>query len=671
MCFECRLLGALVNAGRSDEHRLRLSGSSLSRRSFSPTTLELEDKGLRDWAAEVYLQDTLSLLATTYCVELVPIKVDSDGSCLPHALSRCLVGKEILYDALRLELQEELREHEAFYKGFWEQGMDADELDSWFQGLVDEAAPTHGVPTGRWLGPEHIFAFANLLQRPILLLDTPEEMQKDDCRCGLFLPLRVAEAQGGGGGGGGEGGEATEPHLSLPPLVIGWANEHKNHFVSLVVPSRHELLAADEALLSQRAKVASPALWDAVGQIVASNTPEEQLVEIAIPDDKQPGDACLLRDPASGEEFMVKIPLDKGPGDSFVWNAAFGKLHAALARFYACNAPIVRRKSASILIQLLGNLVDALLSGPGAQDQVQKRNKVKLSNSVIRRFVVGASGAVPLLEVVGFSRWTDPEGGEEHLRFDAGFSQCTALIIARDALLRIQGDPAAVLGAGQIPVGDEAAAFGPRPAFAAEGASWPEFAHLAHPAPKTAARRKTKIAAPKAAAPKKAAASKSESESSAPATATATAAVSAKAPTNPSYPTGAWLFGNGSAAAANDRLEGLVQRLKAQYANVSKGTEFKDVPWDVAADFSVRLTLVKCPQCQTTQHWAQPLEGYLADAHLQPCEHCHHDLTVDDTGQRRLLRFVQGSVADDRLLWCATHDMLFRAPSNPCPACDL
>ncbi len=37
-------------------------------------------------------------------IDLVPIQVTSDGSCLPHAVSRALVGFEIFYDCLRASI---------------------------------------------------------------------------------------------------------------------------------------------------------------------------------------------------------------------------------------------------------------------------------------------------------------------------------------------------------------------------------------------------------------------------------------------------------------------------------------------------------------------------------------------------------------------------------------
>jgi len=97
MCFECRVLGAL--APQSSSPSLP-STSEVLQADFVPSE-SLVKEHLVDFNAEAYLEPCLAKLRQAANVNLRAVKVDSDGSCLPYAVSRCLVGKEILYDALR------------------------------------------------------------------------------------------------------------------------------------------------------------------------------------------------------------------------------------------------------------------------------------------------------------------------------------------------------------------------------------------------------------------------------------------------------------------------------------------------------------------------------------------------------------------------------------------
>ena len=51
-----------------------------------------------------YLQPVLDTLPPVFRA----VEVDGDGHCLVHALSRCLLGLDMMYGALRIDLQEEL-----------------------------------------------------------------------------------------------------------------------------------------------------------------------------------------------------------------------------------------------------------------------------------------------------------------------------------------------------------------------------------------------------------------------------------------------------------------------------------------------------------------------------------------------------------------------------------
>lgn len=49
-------------------------------------------------------------------VNLRPLRVEADGSCLVHALSTALTGSQVYFDALRWAAHRELRDHRAFYE---------------------------------------------------------------------------------------------------------------------------------------------------------------------------------------------------------------------------------------------------------------------------------------------------------------------------------------------------------------------------------------------------------------------------------------------------------------------------------------------------------------------------------------------------------------------------
>merc|ERR1719240_1825935 len=63
-----------------------------------------------DKSAEEFLKDELKAMPG-----FRTISVPGDGNCLAHAVSKALIGMELLYHALRLEIQAELRENTDWY----------------------------------------------------------------------------------------------------------------------------------------------------------------------------------------------------------------------------------------------------------------------------------------------------------------------------------------------------------------------------------------------------------------------------------------------------------------------------------------------------------------------------------------------------------------------------
>ncbi|KAH9262869.1 hypothetical protein BASA82_000111, partial [Batrachochytrium salamandrivorans] len=233
MCLECRVLGAVAHHAPGGGEELVGKFSGLD---FRPHLHQIKDY-LIDQQAEIYLAETLLTFKRECGIEFKVIKVDSDGSCLPYAVSRCLIGKEILYDVLREQLHRELAEHEAYYSAKFRGELGEEAWQAHFQEICEEALPTRGGRTGRWLGPgEHLVAMANVLARPILLLDELDSLtgagKFTGQTCGMFLPSRLTRDQILERNQGKVGG----------PICIAWANADRNHFVSLIRANGEENL---------------------------------------------------------------------------------------------------------------------------------------------------------------------------------------------------------------------------------------------------------------------------------------------------------------------------------------------------------------------------------------------------------------------------------------------
>ena len=83
MCRQCILVGALFNAGKELKDCLKME--NFGRHDFFVN--EDIDQDFFDPEANAYLATTLKEFSGRG-INLVAIKTDSDGSCLPHAISR-------------------------------------------------------------------------------------------------------------------------------------------------------------------------------------------------------------------------------------------------------------------------------------------------------------------------------------------------------------------------------------------------------------------------------------------------------------------------------------------------------------------------------------------------------------------------------------------------------
>ena len=140
----------------------------------------------RDKTAMDYLKGTLDEVQKfnggIEC--LIPIHVDGDGHCLVHAVSRALVGWELFWHALRENLKGHFCMYLDKYQATLKEFVDEDE----WKDIRDECDPDFVPADGEQLGLRniHIFGLANVLCRPIILLDSQSGLQSSADYSGMY-----------------------------------------------------------------------------------------------------------------------------------------------------------------------------------------------------------------------------------------------------------------------------------------------------------------------------------------------------------------------------------------------------------------------------------------------------------------------------------------------------
>merc|ERR1719359_2052735 len=167
-----------------------------------------------------HLGDLLCELASAGSV-MVPLYCGKDGNCLVNGISHAVWGFEYFAAPLRDDLLRELEDHADWYR---EQSALGSEYDRVLQEVRDRDAHEGNCA---WINPKALGAMANLLRRPVCLVDSLQAMRTygkeveigegmcDPDRFGTFLPSRVEAA-------------------SKKPLVLAWNGPNHNHFVPLV-----------------------------------------------------------------------------------------------------------------------------------------------------------------------------------------------------------------------------------------------------------------------------------------------------------------------------------------------------------------------------------------------------------------------------------------------------
>eukprot|EP01043_Picozoa_sp_COSAG02_P032318 COSAG02_NODE_2154_length_9654_cov_5.613919_3_plen_1108_part_00 len=273
-------------------------------------------------------------------LEMVTMSVAGDGNCMAHSISRAICGLEVFFHVLRTELLAELESNVEFYRDLSiASGFYTD--DDWDRDLAS-AGPSQMGQAGMWMSGMHIFGMANVLRRPIFLVDARQNASAtepdlmvvtqlvemgftqhaalraaiacqnhlDECmqwvldhehdpmlnepmdpsshhraasasaRGGLFLPLRFTPE------------ECQVDGVMPSPLMIACANADASHFCSVVTVQEPE--AADDGMMWANWTVPE----GAEGGKQFSDTIEVNGVQVAItgtvPHDALPGDQLRI-----------------------------------------------------------------------------------------------------------------------------------------------------------------------------------------------------------------------------------------------------------------------------------------------------------------------------------------------------------------------------------------
>ncbi|XP_045416523.1 deubiquitinating protein VCPIP1 [Lemur catta] len=236
----------------------------------------------------LYLHDTLEDIKRANKSQecLIPVHVDGDGHCLVHAVSRALVGRELFWHALRENLKQHFQEHLAQYQALFHDFIDAAEWEDIINECDPLFVPPEGVPLG--LRNIHIFGLANVLHRPIILLDSLSGMRSSGDYSATFLPGLIPAEKCTGRDG----------HLNKP-ICIAWSSSGRNHYIPLVGIKGAALPKLPMNLL--------PKAWGVPQDLIKKYIKLEEDGGCVIGGDRSLQDKYLLRLVAAMEEvFMDK-----------------------------------------------------------------------------------------------------------------------------------------------------------------------------------------------------------------------------------------------------------------------------------------------------------------------------------------------------------------------------
>lgn len=171
-----------------------------------------------------YLSSTLEAFRRSNAGKdcLAVLHADGDGHCLVHAISKCIAGREFFWHALRVRLHEHLNLQRDGYLALLSEFVPTDDWDL----IVKEATPDYTPPHGDVLGLSkvHIFALAQVLYRPIILLDNLKGVLSSGDYASIYLPVLRPPDQC----------RDVKTGQFHQPLIIAWSSNSHSHFVPVV-----------------------------------------------------------------------------------------------------------------------------------------------------------------------------------------------------------------------------------------------------------------------------------------------------------------------------------------------------------------------------------------------------------------------------------------------------
>ena len=257
LTYSCRAIDQTASCSRSPTDTSASSSASAPVETFNCTNLKdfsfsvspddhyapgfgLDTTGSLDYLRDV-LQIVQRLPANGNAVTLVPLYTSGDGHCLVHAVSRALVGHELLWHPLQMCIWRHLEQNVDLYK---ERFVDLYLEKAEWNHIIAESNPAFSRDTQmRGLGVVHIQALANILKRPIILLEDMAGIRSAGYYSCLFLPFWKAPEERRANAEPSLRPEIVSPHqlaisadseYHTKPLCIAWNNRAHSHFVPLV-----------------------------------------------------------------------------------------------------------------------------------------------------------------------------------------------------------------------------------------------------------------------------------------------------------------------------------------------------------------------------------------------------------------------------------------------------
>ncbi|CAD7974191.1 unnamed protein product [Amoebophrya sp. A120] len=168
--------------------------------------------------------------ATNEPAIVVPLRTSPDGNCLVNAVSIAVSGTEAHSGVLREKMAAELTDNGNWYHNKLVIAHGTAEAAT---KELEQAKQQASSPQA-FLGSLHMLALANVLERPVILVASRENMRTLGVGyhglAGTFLPVRVLE---------GLQAEQEDPAAKSllaqkRPVVLAWGSEARDHFVPLM-----------------------------------------------------------------------------------------------------------------------------------------------------------------------------------------------------------------------------------------------------------------------------------------------------------------------------------------------------------------------------------------------------------------------------------------------------